>query len=647
MTTLFLNPWFLIFGAVSLAAPIIIHLLRNRTFVPAYLGTTRFLAAILRDNQRRRKLQDLLLLLARLLLLILLAAIFARPVLQDPRKQDAKRLHAIVLVDCSASMSAAIYGTPNSEIAKARLKKTLESFPSEASVTVAAFSDAVRKLANPNEPLPAPAGAGDPGQALLWALEQFKNSTSENRQVFLISDLQIPAETRPLPQWPENVRLHLLDTALPAAWNAALSAPAMLAFDQAPKASLPVTIQTFGTPPAAKPEDKPPMLVLRIEGEKPVAMPLTLPLAGNPASLSLTFPMPKPGTYRTTVTLENVDGYAFDNTRHLLLHIRHPRNLLIVDGARGRTRFQDETYFLRHALDAAMPAGNALFQYQFRYDHTGDTAAFQTVVLANVPALSSEDTRQLQALLARGGNVLFFLGDQIQPAAYNQLALPGLFPATLAPNAKPETQVIVTWSADHPVLGRFDPRDPATLSQLPFIPRFKVTPVAAATMLATLDNGQPAILQMASGTGSVLLINNSANRDWSNWAIDPLYAPLMTELLGYLAKPAGEQIPKLTEATTSITTPELILGLKLQPGKPGFAIHHPAAESATAPILDADAFRTRLNLPKPDQAEPPTLSPPIAPAGASRPDEFWHWLALSLLLFVVIEAALAHRKRRP
>lgn len=646
MTPQFLNPWFLALGAASLAAPVIIHLLRNRTFTPAYLGTTRFLQAILKENRRRRRLQELLLLLARLAALALLAAIFARPVLFDPKKEEAKRLHAVILVDCSASMSASVYGTPNAEIAKARLGKLLSSLPGDATVTVAAYADAVQKLPRPDSPLPAPAGAGDPRQALLWGLEQFKGSPSQNRQLFLISDMQLPSEVQPLPAWPGDVRLHLLDTALPTAWNLAVATPASLAFDPAPKGTLPVVLHQFGTPPEAKPEQKPPQLTVAIEGAKPFSVPIPWPPAANPASLQVTFPLPKPGTYRASVTLENGDGYGFDNTRHLLIHVRHPRNLLIVDGAKGNTRFQDETYFLRHALDAAANAESSLFHYQLRYDHVGDTAAFQAAVLANLPAPAGEDLRQVQALLARGGSVLFFLGDQTRPSDYNRLAQAGLFPATLAPMPNPEAHAMVAWPEDHPVLGHFHPRDPATLSQLPFVSHFRLEPAAGAAVLATLDDGQPALLQRPAGGGTVLLFNHSADRDWSDWAIDPVYAPLMTELLGQLAKPPADQPPTIVEAETSISAPGLLPGLKFEPGQPSLAVHHPGSESATAPLPEAETFRRRLSLPPPNPAEPPTLSPPVAPAGAARPDEFWHWLALGLLLLLVVESLLAHRKRR-
>jgi hypothetical protein len=647
MTPLFLNPLFLALGAASLAVPVVIHLLRNRKFLPAYLGTTRFIASLVRENQKWRRLHDLLLLIARLLILALLAALFARPALVDPKKQEAERLHAVILVDTSASMSASVYGTPNAEIARARLRETLKAFPQNARVTVAAFADAVRKLESPEDALPTPAGAGNPREALLWALAQFKDSPSRNRQVFLISDLQSPEGASPVANWPEDVRLHLLDTALPADWNAAITAPAMLAFDPAQKAAVPVTVRTFGVPPPVRGDAKPATLTLRIQGEKPVTLQLPAAPAANPAVIPVAFPLPKPGTYRATVTLENGDAYAFDNTRHLVIHVRSPRNLLLVDGARGGTRFQDETYFLRHALDATTPPeGTSLFKYQFRYDHAGNTAPFQALVFANVPAPSDDDVRQIRALLARGGNVLFFLGNRIQADAYNRLREAELFPAALAPLPEAKPHAISEWSATHPVLGHFNPRDPATLSQMPFVSHFRLTPHPAAAVLATLDDGQPAILQLPSGSGSILLINNSADRDWSDWAIDPLYAPLISELLGHLAKPPADNPPLVEQAATSISAPELPPGISAKPGKPFLAVHHPDAESATAPIPDPDAFRSALNLPKADPAEPPILTTPVAPNHASRPDEIWHWLALALLLLIVTEALLAHGKSK-
>jgi len=98
----FLYPAFLI-GALAVAIPVVLHLLRRDVAPEVPFTAVRLLRRAPIEQTRRRRLRDLLLLAARVTALILLAAAFARPYFASPAVESRLLL---VAVDRSYSMSA-------------------------------------------------------------------------------------------------------------------------------------------------------------------------------------------------------------------------------------------------------------------------------------------------------------------------------------------------------------------------------------------------------------------------------------------------------------------------------------------------------------------------------------------------------------
>ena len=99
----FLFPLFFV-GAVAVAAPIVLHLMRRERMPRLPFSDLRFLRRTTTVRARRRRLRELLLLALRVTALLLLTVAFARPYLDStaPANQPA----SIVVLDRSASMGA-------------------------------------------------------------------------------------------------------------------------------------------------------------------------------------------------------------------------------------------------------------------------------------------------------------------------------------------------------------------------------------------------------------------------------------------------------------------------------------------------------------------------------------------------------------
>src|SRR5918996_15157 len=98
----FLYPAFLI-GAVAIALPIVLHLLRRDVAPEVPFTAVHLLRKSPIDRAKRRRLRDLILLAARVAALLLLATAFARPYRTDAAGSSPI---TIVAIDRSFSMGA-------------------------------------------------------------------------------------------------------------------------------------------------------------------------------------------------------------------------------------------------------------------------------------------------------------------------------------------------------------------------------------------------------------------------------------------------------------------------------------------------------------------------------------------------------------
>src|SRR5512145_2716535 len=96
----FLYPAFLV-GALAIAIPIVLHLLRRDVAPEVPFTAVRLLRRSPIQQSKRRRLRDLVLLAARVAALLLLAAAFARPYVPSASSLGTR----VIAIDRSYSMS--------------------------------------------------------------------------------------------------------------------------------------------------------------------------------------------------------------------------------------------------------------------------------------------------------------------------------------------------------------------------------------------------------------------------------------------------------------------------------------------------------------------------------------------------------------
>ncbi len=141
------------------------------------------------------------------------------------------------------------------------------------------------------------------------------------------------------------------------------------------------------------------------------------------------------------------DGLPQDNVRYASVEVRERVPVLVIDGlgAKGREENRD-SYHIYTGLFSVPSNRRDAGAYQLVYGdeiaggiatkalERADLYKFPTIFLLNVPELSPKQVTSLENYVKDGGGVAFFLGSQVNAAAYNKALYKdgkGVFPVPL------------------------------------------------------------------------------------------------------------------------------------------------------------------------------------------------------------------------
>jgi hypothetical protein len=163
--------------------------------------------------------------------------------------------------------------------------------------------------------------------------------------------------------------------------------------------------------------------------------------------------------------------------------------------------------------------------------------AYQVIVLCNVAILPEAFVAKLQNYLRGGGGLLIFGGDRLQADHYNaKLA------QILQTPIRDKKQGL---EASGEKIGKFDLTHPAlqSLSDNLLQESIKSARVwgysrvsaSGKSVLMSLANGDPLLIEHKVGSGRVMFITTTADRDWSDLPVKTAYLPMIQSLTNYLA----------------------------------------------------------------------------------------------------------------
>jgi hypothetical protein len=197
--------------------------------------------------------------------------------------------------------------------------------------------------------------------------------------------------------------------------------------------------------------------------------------------------------------------------------------------------------------------------------------------------LSPEAAERLRLYVAGGGHLVWFCGDNVNPAAYNEMneqAKGGLLPAALTDVREPGAQD----HRDSWHISFLDKKFPAfshlvePVSLYESVLVYKHVRMAAgegdakAQVLARLDDGDPLLVMRNVEKGKTLMFGASVHVNWSNFPLRPIFLPLIARLTFALAE-AEQTFHNL------IAGQPLLLQLADQPTPVGVELVPPGGET--------------------------------------------------------------------
>lgn len=534
----------------SLAIPVVIHLVHRRKARRVLFSTLRFLHMVDQRVARRQRLKELLLLAARLLLLAaVVGALYHRTVglLAGGRARTA----VAIVMDDTYSLRATEDGTTRFERAREAVRHVLDGLhpgdvacivpahnPPDAAADLTAALDWLRGELDDSS---CTYGADDLGRALRLACGALMESDAERKELYIVTDMQAQAwpSADGMPDLPEGAEVFLVDVGGSPTDNLALSrAEFGLRVQVAGLASeLYCTLTNTGT--EALERD-----VEFFVGKDRVARKTVKVPANAERDVMFSHIFPQPGLAGAAVRLA-ADSVDADNARFTAANVREVP-VLVVNGRESAVSYLSETYYLEHALmvgpgrqgmagplRVTVAAPEALA--------TEELSAYDCIVLANVRDVARPE--ELREYVSAGGGLVVFVGDQVDPATYNNVlgtGEAGLLPAPLGAardrSENPENAPFegLNLDARHPV---FRPLIDQISTGSVRISRFlSVGAEHNATVLAEVA-GEPLVLEGTFGEGSVVLCVTAADMDWSNLPMRAsFYVPAIHQMVYHVAR---------------------------------------------------------------------------------------------------------------
>jgi hypothetical protein len=689
-------------GAAAVIAPILLHLRRQPPQDRLAFSSLMFLEESKRQPTRRRRLENWLLLLVRCLILILLAIMFARPFSRSTEAAaTVEGESVVVLLDASASMQRADLWPR----AVAVVRSLVAASGAEDRVAVAVFDSEVDWLWAADEPLPEARwaavtaaldqrqpgwGGTDLGQAMVAGLEIFgrwDGGYGGARRLVVVSDFQEGANLSALQKvaWPAGVTMERKVIALEEAdagnltlelisgrgdEETELQTGASARADAVRRVRVSRTRETQQTDFELGWEND--AGGVKVQGYLPpggrrvVKMP--------PRGLGETGP---------SSLLLSGDSHAFDNRVHVAPE--QPREVKVWIAAaalNGLDEAASPGYYLKRVLQPT-PALRPVLEALTRADWAKVNGTGVVVNAGGGGRMDEEEITAWQKVLSRGGLGIYVVDG---PAAESELkALTGGMTWTVK---KAERQNQESYA----MMGELDAKDElltpfadARLRDFTKV-RFwnhRVVTVAedeGVKVLGKFDNGDPALIAVRRGQGTLLILTSGWHPADSQLALSTKFVPLWFGWLaavGYAYEEAaalvpGQALPWLLKADGEVTDPKgettvLKAGERFIPKQPGvyrvsqsgvdaesrwFAVQLSAEEGRVAVLPEERLKELGVSLAEVDGAMAGTeavseeLRQRLDGLDTEAKQRLWLWFLLGVLGLVVAESLLSARRIR-
>lgn len=510
----FLYPAFLL-GALAVALPIALHLLRRDVAPEVPFSAVRLLRRTPIDKTRRRRLRDLILLAARVAALMLLAIAFARPYVMGASATAGLR---IVAIDRSFSMGAPGRFSRAQELAGVAVGEAGRN----ERIAVIAFDERADVVAPPGSAADARGALAmlRPGfgvtrfaPAVARAIEVAGGNAA---RLVVITDLQRNGweDEQPLAV-PSALQVEVRDAGAPPP-NAAVVQV------RAEPERVVATVRNFAAAAFTG------VARVRVDGHDVASSTVSVP-PDETAEVAIAYRAGTRGSL--AVSIDDDKGYPADDTRYLVLNQALRTRVLVITTAGAP---QAGLYFAR-ALEAAADTDDTAFDLRMVSGAeasaipSDDARRFQVIVLLSTRGLDRRGRDLLAGFLRGGGGLLVAAGSDVEASVLSSALGWGEL------GAVEETKPLALSASDvrHPIFRPFG-SFAANLGQVRFERVWKIK-AEGWEVAARFTDGSPALVERQHGKGRAMVFASDFGRQWNEFPLHPAFVPFAVESVRHLA----------------------------------------------------------------------------------------------------------------
>ncbi|MCL4691783.1 MAG: BatA domain-containing protein [Candidatus Hydrogenedentes bacterium] len=553
----FLQAIFLL-GTLAVAGPIAAHLLARPRFRKVPFTMLRFLRSGEIETQSRRRIRNLLVLLIRCAIVILIAVFFAGPE-RILAQRNVQTLPVVILgVDDSLSMA---YGDVFPRAVEAA-EAMIESADTNARFHVIGLASGAssrdldaagsRQFLSELRPTPLKMKIAP----LLSAVDSVSRASTGAVSVGLVSDFTAEARValdgvdEPIPV--SSFTCQRVDAGDSPSNLALLDARVLPGADRT--LTLAVTIANYGDTPeevnlTGTLDDSPPVETpIRVDARARMSVQLRLPLASSDLAFS-----------RIELRIASDDGLPEDNRYFLGLGQGRQRakRVLIL------TKDAEESFLLKTALETLSQLNpmdpmtvQVVSHHRFEENLLADA---DIVILASALNRKTQWVEELADWVNARGRLIGFVDPELESGLgyYESLSEAGIFPATPV-ELRREPLRLATNVRESVFTDSLSPESNAIhalqnyrLEDLPVLGAYTLVLADGAEVLWSFGEGDPFLCYKTAGRGSALLVNTSADDDFSPLMKSPGAVAFVNFLVG-----GGAQLdPVAFEAGETVLLP--------------------------------------------------------------------------------------------
>ncbi len=542
----FLNPFFL-FGLVALAVPVIIHFINLRKPQKLAFSTTAFFRELQRSTIRRLKLKKWLLLAMRALAVLLLALALARPFVEpqlsgfNPRGGDI--LYTLV-IDNSPGMEQVDENGPFYEQARQFAENILDRAGSDDRFLIIPTHGEMERSrpVSKNEAASIledlePVNKGNyTRDRLRFAANAVNDSPLDGGAVYWIGDgSRTSVEKAKDFDWDayeidrRQIPFYYVNVGSEYSGNVGISS--VESPNQIVSKGLPVSVEVEVTNYGADPIVNH-YVELEAEGRSQGQYEVELN-PGQTRTYVFEIVPDQAGTISGSANLAG-DQYRFDNTRYFSIQVPESRNMLLVYEDRDDQQYDS---YLTPVLEAALETSA---QLSFESVELADLDAARLseadgVILEGLTRIPEHLTGDLQSFVQDGNGMIVFPSETSRMEDYNRFldqVNAGQFVGLRGDYGRFEEEVagFDRLVEGHPILDEiFEQREEDEIritTPRIFYHWVYDTGERGSTTIFRTNLNEPLLTEHRIGNGRLIVSAMGADPGWSNFPVNPLFAPV-------------------------------------------------------------------------------------------------------------------------